>query len=102
MTAASQSGKPVVVIARELLDAGTERLAGRCELRSGGLGVDRAELTRLVEGAAGIIADVTVPIDAALLDAAGDQLRVVANFAVGYDNVDLAACRERGVVVCNT
>ena len=37
-----------------------------------------------------------------LLDAAGPSLRVVANFAVGYDNVDLDACRERGVVVTNT
>ena len=37
-----------------------------------------------------------------LLDAAGDSLRVVANFAVGYDNIDVAACHERGVVVTNT
>ena len=37
-----------------------------------------------------------------LLDAAGPQLRVVANFAVGYDNVDLDACRRRGVAVTNT
>ena len=44
----------------------------------------------------------TVPVDAELLDAAGPQLRVVANFAVGYDNIDLEACRERGVIVTNT
>jgi glyoxylate reductase len=43
-----------------------------------------------------------VPVDAALLDTAGPSLRVVANFAVGYDNVDLEACRERGVAVTNT
>ena len=43
-----------------------------------------------------------MPVDAELLDAAGPSLRVVANFAVGYDNVDVAACRERGVVVTNT
>ena len=48
------------------------------------------------------MADPTVPVDAALLDAAGESLRVVANFAVGYDNIDLAACRERGVTVTNT
>ena len=41
-------------------------------------------------------------VDAELLDAAGASLRVVANFAVGYDNVDVAACRERGVIVTNT
>jgi glyoxylate reductase len=43
-----------------------------------------------------------VPVDGELLDAAGPGLRVVANFAVGYDNVDVAACRARGVVVTNT
>ena len=41
-------------------------------------------------------------IDDALLDAAGPQLRVVANFAVGYDNVDLEAVTRRGVIVSNT
>jgi glyoxylate reductase len=41
-------------------------------------------------------------VDDELLDAAGPQLRVVANYAVGLDNVDLDACRRRGVVVANT
>ena len=43
-----------------------------------------------------------MPVDGELLDAAGEQLKVSANFAVGYDNVDLDACRERGVIVTNT
>lgn len=53
-------------------------------------------------GAEGIV---TVPgdaVDAAFLDAAGPQLRVVAQFGVGYDNVDLAAAAGRGVLVTNT
>lgn len=41
-------------------------------------------------------------VDAALLDAAGPQLDVVATFSVGTDHVDLAACRERGVAVVHT
>ena len=41
-------------------------------------------------------------VDDELLDAAGPQLRVVANYAVGVDNVDVEACRRRGVVVANT
>jgi len=41
-------------------------------------------------------------IDAAVLDAAGPSLKVVANFAVGFDNIDLEACRQRGVRVTNT
>jgi glyoxylate reductase len=44
----------------------------------------------------------TTRVDEALLDAAGPSLRVVANYAVGVDNVDLEAARRRGVVVANT
>lgn len=41
-------------------------------------------------------------VDRALLDAAGPQLKGVVNFAVGFDNIDLALCAERGITVCNT
>jgi glyoxylate reductase len=54
------------------------------------------------EGAVGIVATPRDRIDGAFLDAAGPQLRIVALFAVGYDNVELAAATERGVVVTNT
>jgi glyoxylate reductase len=53
-------------------------------------------------GADGIVAMLTVNVDDDFLDAAGRQLRVVANYAVGVDNVDLEAARRRGVVVTNT
>jgi lactate dehydrogenase-like 2-hydroxyacid dehydrogenase len=53
-------------------------------------------------GADGIVAMLTVRVDEAFLDAAGPQLRVVANYAVGVDNVDLEAARRRGIVVTNT
>ena len=41
-------------------------------------------------------------VDVEVLDAAGPGLRVVSNFAVGYDNIDVAACRARGISVGNT
>ncbi len=53
-------------------------------------------------GAAALLTLLHDRVDAALLDAAGSTLRCVANVAVGYDNVDLAAAGERGVVVTNT
>jgi lactate dehydrogenase-like 2-hydroxyacid dehydrogenase len=62
----------------------------------------RAELLRDVAGASAVVCTLTDPVDAAVLDAAGPGLRVVANVAVGFDNIDLAAARERGVVVTNT
>ena len=43
-----------------------------------------------------------MPVTEELLDAAGEGLEVVANYAVGYDNIDLDACRRRRVVVTNT
>jgi glyoxylate reductase len=91
-----------VVVARGLPAAGLDLLAERFEVDAGELTLDRDELLRRVPGAAAIIADPTVPVDVELLDAAGPSLRVVANFAVGYDNVDLDECRDRGVVVTNT
>ena len=94
--------RPVVAIARRLLDAGRDLLEGEVELREGALDIEPGPLRQLVEGASALVADPTVPVDAQLLDAAGEELRVVANFAVGYDNVDLDACRARGVAVTNT
>jgi glyoxylate reductase len=93
---------PIVVIARRLLPAGLEPLRERYEVREGRLETTREQLLELVPGAAALVADPSVPVDAGLLDACGGQLKVVANFAVGHDNVDVAACAERGVQVTNT
>jgi glyoxylate reductase len=79
-----------------------ERLAERCDVVEGGLDAAPPRIRELASGAEAIVADPTVPVGDELLDAAGSQLRVVANFAVGYDNVDVDACRRRGVAVTNT
>jgi glyoxylate reductase len=60
------------------------------------------ELVGGTAGADGVVTTPAIPVDAAFLDAAGPQLRVVANYAVGLDNIDFSAARERGVVVANT
>jgi glyoxylate reductase len=96
------SERPRVVIARRLPRAGQEELERRFDVDAGELSLDRRALLERVQGAAAIVADPTVPVDAELLEAAGRSLRVVANFAVGYDNIALGACRERGVTVTNT
>jgi glyoxylate reductase len=61
---------------------------------------------RLLEVTAGAHALITNPgdrpIDAEVFDAAGEQLMVVSNFAVGVDNIDVAEAKRRGIVVCNT
>src|ERR671920_490517 len=62
----------------------------------------RDELLEAVGGASGVLSTATETMDGEAMDAAGEALRVVANMAVGYDNVDVAAATERGVVVTNT
>ncbi|MGD9694333.1 MAG: 2-hydroxyacid dehydrogenase [Thermoleophilia bacterium] len=59
-------------------------------------------LHAVLPGASGVVATLHDRVDDALVDAAGAGLRVVANVAVGYDNVDLPAARARGVIVTNT
>jgi lactate dehydrogenase-like 2-hydroxyacid dehydrogenase len=93
-----------VYVARRLTDDAMAELAalGR-PLVTGGVEPPAAEeLRRGAAGAEAIVCTLTERIDAAVLDAAGPQLRVVANVAVGYDNVDVTAATERGVVVTNT
>ena len=62
----------------------------------------RDELLRAVAGCEGLVTMLTDDVDAELLDAAGPQLRAVANYATGYDNVDVDAATERGVLVTAT
>ncbi|MGB3481689.1 MAG: D-glycerate dehydrogenase [Mycobacterium sp.] len=60
------------------------------------------ELRTAVQGADGIVSMLTDRIDESVLTAAGPQLRVVANTAVGYDNLDIAAIARHGTVATNT
>jgi glyoxylate reductase len=63
---------------------------------------ERDELLEAVGGASGVLSTATESVNSEVMDAAGESLRVVANMAVGYDNVDVATAKERGVVVTNT
>jgi glyoxylate reductase len=94
--------RQLVVVARVLLSAGLDRLEEGFDVKQGGLDATRDDLLEMVPGASALVADPSVPVDAEVLDAAGESLKVVANFAVGYDNVDLEACRQRSIPVTNT
>lgn len=62
----------------------------------------REQLLGFIAGASVAITMFHDKVDTEFLDAAGPQLRAVCNFAVGFDNIDLKACAQRGVQVCNT
>lgn len=76
--------------------------AGEVRFRSDAERLGRGDLLALVEGVDVAVTMLYDRVDDELLDAAGPGLRGVCNVAVGFDNVDLAACARRGVVVTNT
>jgi len=63
--------------------------------------VTHDELVRRVAGKQALLSMVTDTIDRAVIEA-GQDLRIIANAAVGYNNIDVAAARERGIIVTNT
>ena len=78
------------------------REAGEVRLDEREQAIPRADLLALASGAEAVLTLLHDRVDEELLEAAGPQLRCVANVAVGYDNVDVAAATRRGVVVTNT
>ncbi len=64
--------------------------------------ITRQQLLQQVKSAVGIVPMLTERIDEEVMEAAGDQLKVISNYAVGFDNIDLAAATKRGIVVTNT
>lgn len=62
----------------------------------------REQVLQAIAGADGLLTMLNDRVDDEFLDAAGPQLKVVANVAVGYNNIDLAACQARDIVVTNT
>lgn len=64
--------------------------------------LSRDELKAFIRGAHAMVSMVTDRIDSEVLEAAGSTIKIVANYAVGYDNIDLAAARQHNVLVTNT
>jgi len=62
----------------------------------------REQLLGKIKGTDAVLALLTDKINAEFFDAAGQQLKIVANYAVGYDNIDVAEAKKRGVIVTNT
>ena len=96
--------RPRVLVTRRIPEEGLTLIRAACQtdLWPEELPPPRAELLRRAVGVDGLLTLLTDRVDEELLEAAGTRLRVVSNFAVGYDNVDVPACTRRGVAVGNT
>jgi len=97
-------GKPLVIVTRKLPVAVETRM---CELFETRLNAGDKPMTRSSLAEALRIADVIVPtvtdrIDAELIEQAGPQMKLIANFGNGVDNIDVAAAFARGMTVTNT
>jgi glyoxylate reductase len=95
--------KPKVFVTRVLPEAGLNKIQQHCDTEVWGdpLPPPYAVLRQKVAGCDGLVALLTDRIDAPLLDAA-PRLKVVSNFAVGYNNIDVPAATARGIAVGNT
>jgi len=95
--------KPKVLVCRAVFDETVERLRRHFEVEHNPTDEvwSKPELIRRLAGKVGAFTTGSVPIDAEVLDA-NPQLEVVANMAVGYNNIDVAACTARGVLATNT
>ncbi len=96
--------KPLVIVTRKLPDVVETRMR---ELFDARLNVDDKPMSRSELAAAVASADVLVPtvtdrIDAELIGVAGEQLKLIANFGNGVDNIDVGAAAARGIVITNT
>jgi glyoxylate reductase len=94
-----------VLVTRRLPQRVMELLAERCEVdlwEGPPEAIPRDELLRRIRGKVGAITLLTERVDAEFLDAAGPDLKIVANYAVGFDNIDVEECTRRGVLASNT
>jgi glyoxylate reductase len=96
--------KPLVIVTRKLPDHVETRMRELFDTRlnDDDKPMGRAELIEAVKTAEVLVPTVTDPIDAATLTQAGEQLRLIANFGNGVDNIDVTAALARGITVTNT
>jgi glyoxylate reductase len=93
--------KPPVLVTCRLPPATFERLSAACAVERLDGPVAPAVLAERVRGKQALVSVLTDRVDRTVI-AAGTELRIIANVAVGYDNIDVDAARARGIVVTNT
>ncbi|XP_038222650.1 glyoxylate reductase/hydroxypyruvate reductase-like [Zerene cesonia] len=101
----SQSGKFKVFITRpDMPENGVKMLKKQCDVTAwkAPLPIPRADLLKSISGVNAIFISMKDRIDGEVLDAAGHELKVVATISVGYDHIDVAECKKRGIRIGHT
>src|SRR3990167_2415807 len=95
---------PKVFVTRKIPEDGLKLLQGQVDLEvwEEDRAIPREVLLEKVKGVDAILSLLTDKIDGEVMDAAGPQLKIISNYAVGFDNVDVAAATERKIFVTNT
>jgi D-3-phosphoglycerate dehydrogenase len=96
--------QPKVLVTREIPDEGLQLLYEDCEvdLWSEERSMTHDELLSRIKGMDGVLCLLNDTIDTEVMDAAGPSLKVISNYAVGFDNINVDAATEQGIIVCNT
>lgn len=96
--------KPKVLVTRIIPEAGLKMVTDACdaEVWPEELPPSRSVLLEKVRGVVGILPLITDKIDGEVMDSAGDQLTIISNYAVGFDNIDVQEATHRGIFVGNT
>ena len=95
--------KPVVYITREIPKIGLEILQDYCQVRMNqkDRSLTKREVIEMAQKADGLLTMLNNPIDEEVIDSCSD-LKVISNYAVGYNNIDVEYATEKGIVVTNT
>lgn len=98
--------KKQIFIARKINEKGVEMLrehkAFEVEMNSEDRVLPPEELIEKAEGASAIVTLLTDKINSEVMDKIGKQLKIIANYAVGFDNIDVEAAKQRNIIVTNT
>lgn len=96
---------PNIYVTREIPEGGLRLLRekfGKFDMNAEDRVLTREELLGAVRGRDGVLCLLTDPIDAAVLDAAGSKCKIFSNYAVGFNNIDVAEASRRNIMITNT
>lgn len=95
--------KKKVLLSYRLLDRGLEELREKFEVtmpNEGGF--SKEELLKLLPEHDALLSNFSLAVDKELIDAGGNRLKLISNYAVGFNNIDIEYAKQKGIAVCNT